>query len=229
MIDVNLTGEHRRSRSRDRSAASDSEEALMSDHDGTSDSGGDRAATTSVLTPGTKAPDFTLHSRPDRSVTLSELQGKPVVLAFYPADWSPVCGDQMALYNELVSDFREQGAELLGISVDSVWCHKAFAEARKIHFDLLADFEPKGAVSRAYGAYRATDGFSERALFVIDAGGVIRWSYLSPVGVNPGADGILAALERLTPEQRGQHGVGAPARSSGNTRPESRMDSGAAR
>src|SRR5690349_20423330 len=108
----------------------------------------------------------------------------------------------MALYNEILPEFHEQGAQLLGISVDSAWCHKAFADARKLRFPLLADFEPKGAVSRAYGAY-ADSGVSQRALFVIDASGVIRWSYLSPMGVNPGADGILAALERLTPEQRG--------------------------
>jgi len=103
----------------------------------------------------------------------------------------------MALYNEVLDEFKELGAELLGISVDGVWCHKAFAEARKLRFPLLADFEPKGAVSRAYGAYSADYGTSERALFVIDAEGVIRWSYLSPADVNPGADGILTAIEDL--------------------------------
>jgi peroxiredoxin len=151
-----------------------------------------------LLQPGTPAPDFTLHSTPDQTVSLADFRGQPVILAFYPADWSPVCGDQMALYNEVLPEFRELGAQLLGISVDGVWCHRAFAEARKLHFPLLADFEPKGAVSRAYGAYRAQDGTSERALFVVDADGVIRWSYRSPVGVNPGADGILRALEDLT-------------------------------
>lgn len=200
----------------------------MSERNSTTQNGGEGNAA-AVLSTGTHAPDFTLQAMPDRSVTLSELRGKPVVLAFYPADWSPVCGDQMALYNELVPEFRDQNAELVGISVDSTWCHKAFADARKIRFDLLADFEPKGAVSRSYGAYRDSDGFSERALFVIDAAGVIRWSYVSPVGVNPGADGILAALERLTPEQRGQKTNAAPVRASGNTRPESRADAGAAR
>ena len=200
----------------------------MSEQQGTTHPDSENSAA-AVLPAGAHAPDFTLQSAPDRSVTLSELCGKPVVLAFYPADWSPVCGDQMALYNELVSEFREQHAELLGISVDSAWCHKAFASARKIHFDLLSDFEPKGAISRQYGAYRTADGVSERALFVIDAGGVIRWSYVAPGGVNPGADGILAALERLTPEQRGDKATGAPARPSGNTRPESRADAGATR
>jgi peroxiredoxin len=130
-------------------------------------------------------------------VRLSELRGRPVILAFYPADWSPVCGDQMALYNEVLPEFREYGAELLGISVDGVWCHAAFARDRNLHFPLLSDFEPKGAVSRLFGAYRAPEGVSERALFVLDKDGVIRWSYCSPIGVNPGADGILNALESL--------------------------------
>jgi peroxiredoxin len=137
------------------------------------------------------------------------LRGRPVILAFYPADWSPVCGDQMALYNEILPEFRELGARLLGISVDGVWCHAAFAKARGLEFPLLSDFEPKGAVARLYGAYRAEDGTSERALFVIDRDGVIRWSHCSPIGVNPGADGILAALERLA-----RDGAGQPARTS---------------
>jgi peroxiredoxin len=149
------------------------------------------------LQSGAPAPDFTLPSGPDTELRLSDLRGRPVILAFYPADWSPVCGDQLAVYNELLPEFRRHGAELVGISVDGVWCHRAYAEARHLEFPLLADFEPKGAVSRAYGAYRARDGFSERALFVLDRDGVIRWSYLSPVNVNPGADGILAALEAL--------------------------------
>ena len=149
-----------------------------------------------VLPPGTPAPDFTLHTTPDQTISLSELKGRPVILAFYPADWSPVCGDQMALYNEVLSEFRKHRAELLGISVDGVWCHAAFAKDRNLHFPLLADFEPKGAVAKLYGAYRP-EGVTERALFVLDKEGVIRWSYCSPVGVNPGADGILEALETL--------------------------------
>jgi peroxiredoxin len=149
------------------------------------------------LGPGTPAPDFMLSSGPSSNVRLSELRGRPVVLVFYPADWSPVCGDELALYNEILPEFRRLDAEVLGISVDGVWCHQAYAEARHLGFPLLADFEPKGAVSRMYGAYREEDGFSERALFVIDREGVIRWSYLSPVGVNPGADGVLEALEAL--------------------------------
>jgi peroxiredoxin len=155
-----------------------------------------------LLAPGTHAPDFTLHSTPDQTVSLRELRGRPVILAFYPADWSPVCGDQMSLYNEVLPEFQRFNAELLGISVDGAWCHAAFAGARRLHFPLLADYEPKGAVARAYGAYRDHDGFCERALFVLDADGVIRWSYVSPVGVNPGADGILRALESLGPDGR---------------------------
>jgi len=155
---------------------------------------------THVPQPGETAPDFTLHSTPDQAVSLSEFRGQPVILAFYPADFSPVCGDQMALYNQILPEFRRHRAELIGISVDGSWCHAAFAGERKLHFPLLADFEPKGKVARAYGVYRESDGTSERALFVIDAEGVIRWSYISPVGVNPGADGILTALEALQTE-----------------------------
>jgi peroxiredoxin len=151
-----------------------------------------------VLSPGTKAPDFTLKKSPDATLSLSDLCGRPAILAFYPADWSPVCGDELALFNEVLPEFQRYGAQLVGISVDGPWCHLAYAKARSLDFPLLCDFEPKGEVSRRYGAYRAQDGFSERALFVIDAEGVIRWSYLSDVGTNPGADGILAALEELS-------------------------------
>lgn len=152
------------------------------------------------LPPGTKAPDFELPSTPDQNVSLSEFRGQPVILAFYPEDWSPVCSDQMALYQEVLPEFRRFNAELLGISVDGVWSHLAFAKDRNLHFPLLADFEPKGEVARAYHVYRATEGTSERALFVIDSEGIVRWSYVSPVGVNPGADGILRALETLGQE-----------------------------
>ena len=150
-----------------------------------------------ILSAGTPAPEFTLHVTPDQMLSLKELRGRPVILAFYPADWSPVCGDQMALYNEVLPEFHRFNAELMGISVDGVWCHAAFSRDRKLHFPLLADFEPKGAVSRLYGAFRDGEGISERALFVIDKKGTISWSYVSPIAVNPGADGILEALESL--------------------------------
>jgi peroxiredoxin len=149
------------------------------------------------LPPGSEAPEFALRSTPDQTVALHEFRGRPVILAFYPEDWSPVCSDQMALYQELLPEFQKFNAELVGISVDGIWCHLAFAKDRNLRFPLLADFEPKGEVARAYRVYRAEDGTSERALFVIDAEGVVRWSYVSPVGVNPGADGILRALDEL--------------------------------
>ena len=123
-----------------------------------------------------------------------------MILVFYPEDWSPVCSDQLALYQQLLPEFRKLDAELVGISVDGVWCHLAFAKDRNLTFRLLADFEPKGEVARAYGVYRAKDGTSERALYVIDGDGVVRWSFVSPVGINPGADGILRALDDLPKE-----------------------------
>jgi len=150
-----------------------------------------------ILPPGTPAPDFTLRVTPNEKLSLSDLRGKPVILAFYPADWSPVCGDQMGLYNEVLPEFQKHEAALLGVSVDGAWCHAAFSQARGYRFPLLADFEPKGEVARAYGVYRSEGGVSERALFVIDKDGVIAWSYCSPIAVNPGADGILDALESL--------------------------------
>jgi peroxiredoxin len=151
-----------------------------------------------ALKPGVQAPDFSLPTTPDQKVSINEFRGQPVVLVFYPADWSPVCSDQLGLYNELKSEFSEFDSQVLGISVDGVWCHLAFAKDRKYHIPLLADFEPKGGVARQYGVYREKDGESERALFVIDAEGIIRWSHVSPVGINPGADGILKALEEIS-------------------------------
>lgn len=150
-----------------------------------------------MLEKGTVAPDFELNATPDQKIKLSDFKGKNVILAFYPADWSPVCGDQMALYNEMLKYFSKHDAQMIGISVDSTWCHNAFQQDRKLHFPLLADFEPKGEVSKAYGVYDDEVGESKRALFVIDKDGNIAWSYLSPTAVNPGADGILDALENI--------------------------------
>ncbi|HEV7491141.1 MAG TPA: redoxin domain-containing protein [Rhodanobacteraceae bacterium] len=146
---------------------------------------------------GQSAPDFALQSTPDRRVSLSDLRGRPIVFVFYPADWSPVCGDQVALYNEMLPIFADYDAQIVGISVDSAWCHAAFANDRRLHFPLLADFEPKGEVARSYGVYDTEGGTAQRALFVIDAQGVVRWRYVSPMDVNPGADGILEALDKL--------------------------------
>ena len=154
-------------------------------------------APSSPLAPGTQAPDFQLVGTENGEISPGDFQGQPVVLVFYPADWSPVCGDQLALYNEVLPLFEEYRAQVLAISVDGIWCHRAFAESRKLGFPLLADFEPKGAVARSYGVYDAQGGTCKRALFVLDAQGTIRWSYVSPSGVNPGADGILHALGSL--------------------------------
>ena len=151
---------------------------------------------------GTQAPDFSLYTTPDQQIKLDQLKGKKVILAFYPADWSPVCGDQMGLYNEILKFFHKQNAELIGISVDSKWCHTAFALDRKLHFPLLADFEPKGAVAKLYDVYDDEVGECKRALYILDEEGVIRWNYLSPVGINPGADGILDALDEMNNGKR---------------------------
>jgi peroxiredoxin len=150
-----------------------------------------------ALKAGTRAPAFTLPSTPDQKLSLADFRGRPVILAFYPADWSPVCGDQLALYNEILPEFKRFNAELLGISVDGVWCHSAYRQHRNLHFSLLADFEPKGEVARKYGVYRNGEGVTERALFIIDGDGLISWNYVSPIAVNPGAEGILTALENL--------------------------------
>ena len=150
-----------------------------------------------MLTTGTIAPDFTLYSTPDQKLNLGELRNRKIILAFYPADWSPVCDNQMTLYNEMGRYFSKHDAQLIGISVDSKWSHLAFTEHNKFHFPLLSDFEPKGEVARLYEVYNDKTGECQRALYVIDENGIIRWSYLSPVGINPGADGILNALEEL--------------------------------
>ena len=154
-----------------------------------------------MLAVGTPAPFFDLNCTPDQRISLADLKGRRVILAFYPADWSPVCGDQMALYNATLKFFSRHQAQVIGISVDSKWCHTAFAADRKLHFPLLADFEPKGAMARSFGVYDEKLGECQRALFILDEEGIIRWNYLSPVGINPGADGILDALEKMDLEK----------------------------
>jgi len=120
-----------------------------------------------------------------------------VVVVFYPADWEPVSTDQLRHYNDVLPQVRSLDADLLGISVDSIWCHQAFMREVGLRIRLLSDAQPRGAVARAYGVYRPREGRSARALFVIDGTGVIRWSYVAPPQVNPGVDGMLTALERL--------------------------------
>ena len=160
------------------------------------------------LPAGAQAPPFKLPFAPDPTPTsspfstahrlsLADFRGRNVVLAFYPADFTPVCGDELAIFNELLSEIERLDAQMLGISVDSKWCHEAFARERRLRFPLLADSHPKGEVCRAYHAYREEEGLAERALYVIDGVGNIFWSYLSPLDENPGADGALDALERL--------------------------------
>ena len=157
------------------------------------------ATAESMLAAGVAAPNFTLSSDPDTTVSLSDFLGRPVVLVFYPADWSPVCGDQLALYNEIMPEFDEFNAQLLGVSVDSIWSHKAYAESRKLRFPLLADFQPRGKVGQLFGVYDDKSGEENRALFVIDGEGTISWSYMGSTWKNPGAAGILKALKALTP------------------------------
>jgi peroxiredoxin len=152
---------------------------------------------TPQLAPGTPAPDFTLKSTPDQSVSLKEFEGRRVVLLFYPADFSPVCSSEVSLFNEVLPELQRFDAQLLGISVDNVWTHLAFAEKLHLRFPLLSDFHPKGETAKRYEVYREDDGECDRALFVIDETGTITWSFRSPVGVSPGADGVLHALEQL--------------------------------
>ena len=150
-----------------------------------------------ILAAGTVAPDFSLPTTKDKKLSLQEFRGQPVILAFYPADWSPICSDEMTALNKVLPEFQKYNTQVLGISVDGVWSHAAFVKERNLQFPLLTDFEPKGAVARKYGAYREQDGFCERAVFVLDKNGVIAWSYLSPILEVPGAADILKALAAL--------------------------------
>lgn len=155
------------------------------------------------LSAGALAPEFSLPCTPDQKLALGSLRGRPVVLVFYPADWSPVCGDELDVFNEALPDLEKYGCtQLVGVSVDGAWCHVAYGKAHKLRFPLLADFEPKGEVARTYGVYRGSDGVCERALFVLDPGGRVEWSYVSPIAVNPGCDGVFAALDRMRQEGR---------------------------
>lgn len=153
-----------------------------------------------LLQPGQIAPDFYLSATSNQKISLHDFRGEPVILIFYPSDWSPICGNQLALYNEILPIFKEHRARLLGISVDNFWSHLAFSKNNNLHFPLLADFEPKGSVAKSYGVYDANTGTSQQALFVINPQGKIHWSHLSPAGTIPDADGLLEALN-LIPKQ----------------------------
>ncbi len=154
------------------------------------------------LPPGERAPDFTLSATPDQRLSLAEMRGRPVILAFYPADWSPVCGDEMSLLNEVLPAFHRFGAQLVGISTDGVWCHAAFAAERKLHFPLLADFEPKGEVARLYGVYRAAEGIAERRCSSSTPAG----SFVGPMfrrsGSIPAPTGSSTRSRAFRPERR---------------------------
>lgn len=156
------------------------------------------AAINKPLNKGTKAPHFSLKVTPDQKVSLSDFKGQPVVLIFYPADFSPVCTDETAVFNKVLPEFNKYNAQVLGISVDNVWSHLSFAKERNLHFPLLSDFHPKGEICKSYNAYREEEGESERALYLIDKEGNIAWGYISPVGVNPGTEQVLQALKDLS-------------------------------
>lgn len=145
-----------------------------------------------------RAPDFELPGTGDTTYRLSDYlaQGKSVVLAFYPADWSPVCTSELSLFQEVLPEFERLGAQILGISVDNRWSHEAWAKSLGLAYPLLSDFHPKGEVAKKYGVLR-DDGVAERALFVIDPEGTIRYSYVSPIKENPGADRLLEELEKI--------------------------------
>lgn len=165
----------------------------------------------SPLQPGTQAPDFTLPRSSHASVSLADLRGRRVILAFYPADWELVSQQQLTLYQGYLAEFTALDAGLLAISTDHVWSHGAFARAARIlHYPLLSDAHPRGAMSRAYGVYDERADLGARALFVLDEDGVIRWSQVCPTAINPGVGGILTALESLAArpsmkEQARQH------------------------
>jgi peroxiredoxin len=149
-----------------------------------------------MIEPGTPAPDFTLPDQDGNEVSLADLRGQTVVLVFYPADFSPACTDQLNVYQEVLGELEAAGAKLIGISVDSAWSHKAFQERNGLSIPLLADFHPKGEVSRAYGAYIEERGHDNRSLVLIGPDGVIKWSHASPSPLEiPGANLIFDALE----------------------------------
>jgi peroxiredoxin len=151
-----------------------------------------------VIQPGAQAPDFTLPDQDGRKVSLSELRGQTVVLVFYPADFSPVCTDQLSVYQEVLGELEQRGTKLLGISVDGAFCHRAFRDHLNLDIPLLADFHPKGEVARAYGVWSEEHGVAGRALVVVGPDGSVTWSYMSPPLEVPGANLIFDALDQRT-------------------------------
>jgi peroxiredoxin len=152
-----------------------------------------------MIEAGSPAPDFTLPDQDGNRVSLSDFRDQTVVLVFYPADFSPVCTDQLSVYQEVLPQLEERGAQLLGISVDGAFCHKAFRQHQGLTFPLLADFHPKGEVARAYDVWSEDHGVAGRALVMVGPDGTVEWSYLSPPLEIPGANLIFDALEQRTP------------------------------
>ena len=148
-----------------------------------------------MIAVGEQAPDFTLRNQDGEKVSLSDFRGRKVLLVFYPGDFSPVCGDQLSIYQEVKPEITAKGVELVGISVDGFFAHKAFQEKLGIDTTLLSDFEPKGEVARAYGSYVEKMGFANRTLVLVDEDGKVAWTYESPnPGEFPGANVIFDAL-----------------------------------
>jgi peroxiredoxin len=152
-----------------------------------------------MIEPGSPAPDFTLHDQDGKKVSLADFRGSTVVLVFYPSDFSPVCTDQLSIYQEVLPQLEERGARLIGISVDGTFCHKAFQEHHGLTIPLLADFHPKGEMAKAYGVWSESHGVAARALVMVGPDGLVRWSHLSPPLEVPGANLIFDALEQRTP------------------------------
>jgi peroxiredoxin len=152
-----------------------------------------------VIEPGTQAPEFTLPDQDGQQVSLADFRGQTVVLVFYPADFSPVCTDQLSVYQEVLPQLEERGAKLIGISVDGAFCHKAFQSHMNLDIPLLADFHPKGDVAKAYGVWSEKYGTAKRSLVVVGGDGIVMWAYQSPPLEVPGANLIFDALDQRTP------------------------------
>ena len=149
-----------------------------------------------MIAAGERAPDFTLRNQDGEDVSLADFRGKKVLLVFYPFDFSSVCSDQLSVYQGIKPQLEESGVEMLGISVDHSFAHKAFQEKLGIDTTLLADFEPKGEVARAYGAYIEKTGHANRSLVLVDEEGTVEWAYESPTPLEiPGANLIFDALD----------------------------------
>ena len=149
-----------------------------------------------MIEAGATAPDFTLRDHGGREVGLSDFAGRKLVLAFYPGDFSPVCNDQLSIYQEVLGEIEERGAQLVGVSVDSTWSHRAYRKQLNLTMPLLADFHPKGEMSSAYGAYLPDWGTTNRSLVVVGEDGVVRWSHAEETPNNiPGANLIFDAIE----------------------------------